>query len=190
MSREQYGLGDASTLPSDSIRRSVAGKANAAFLAQVAPTSPAVTPPAGLLHLGATDGGALTIDIDGLTDAIAGIEAANGTATTIVAAPDAWATLSKMKVGADFNSTLLGSGTLATQRMLAGLPVYVSPSVLSGKLLVIDKSAVLIAVGQVMLAVSDQIYFASDSLGIRCTFRFGQKLVNTARVVSLTVTGT
>lgn len=187
VSTEQSATGDTPTLMSDSIRRSLLRKSNQAFLAQVAPTSPATTPPAGLLALNPTVGGTLSSDLDALTDAIGTIEAAWGTATTIIASPSAWASLSRMKVGTDFNSTLLGAGTLAATRALSGLPVVVSPSMTAGKVLVLDKTAVLVAAGEVMVAVSDQYFFSSSSLAIRATFRFGQKLMDPARAVVLTV---
>ncbi len=38
-----------------------------------------------------------------------------------------------------------------------------------------------------MLATSQQFYFDSDSIGVRATFRFGQKIADPARVVKLTV---
>ena len=47
ISREQYGQGGASGLISESVRRAVVNRANQAYLAQAAPTSPATTPPAG-----------------------------------------------------------------------------------------------------------------------------------------------
>ena len=53
--------------------------------------------------------------------------------------------------------------------------------------LVVD-SAVLSAYGQVQVAVSEDAYFTSDSVGVRATWRFGQKIVDIARVVKLTVT--
>lgn len=36
-----------------------------------------------------------------------------------------------------------------------------------------------------MLATSQECYFDSDSIGVRATFRFGQKIADPARVVKL-----
>ena len=38
-----------------------------------------------------------------------------------------------------------------------------------------------------MLATSQEFYFDSDSIGVRATFQFGQKIADPARVVKLTV---
>ena len=39
------------------------------------------------------------------------------------------------------------------------------------------------------LATSTDYYFGSDNVALRATFRFGQKIADTARVVELTVAG-
>ncbi|NNM45139.1 phage major capsid protein [Knoellia koreensis] len=188
VSREQWETGDAADILSSSVQRALLRKANGAFLAQPAPVAPAVTPPAGLLNLAPTDGGAIAADLDELADAVATIEGANGAATNIIAAPDAWAALSKLKTQTGSNASLLGAGTDAATRQLLGIPVKVSNAMPSGDLLVIDKTAVLSAYGEVKLALSEHAFFASDSLGVRATFRFGQKLVDPARVVKVAVT--
>ena len=54
--------------------------------------------------------------------------------------------------------------------------------------LVIDRSAVVSAVGDVQVATSSDVYFASDSVGLRCTFRFGATIVRPDRVASFGVT--
>ncbi len=41
--------------------------------------------------------------------------------------------------------------------------------------------------GSVQLATSTDYYFGSDNIALRATFRFGQKIADTARVVKLTV---
>lgn len=188
VSREQYEQDGAASLLSDSVRRSILRKANGAFVAQVAPTAPAMNPPAGLLNLGITDGGTIAADLDELVDAIATIENADGTATSIIASPAAWAALSKLKTGTGSAQSLLGAGTDAPIRQLLGLPVQVTKAVPTGQLLVLDQGAVLSAYGEVKLAVSDQAYFGSDSIGLRATFRFGQQVVDGDRVVKLSVT--
>jgi HK97 family phage major capsid protein len=69
---------------------------------------------------------------------------------------------------------------------LLGIAVLVTSAMTAGSLIVIDRSAVVSAVGPVVVAVSDQAYFASDSIGLRCTFRFSQNVVRPNRVVKLT----
>ncbi|WP_395704743.1 phage major capsid protein [Rhodococcus ruber] len=187
-SREQHSQGNAAALVSDSVRRAIIRKANGAYLSQPAPTAPATTPPAGLLSLSPTSGGTVADDFDVVADTLMGIEAANGQATHIVASPSAWASLTKFKAATGSNSSLVGAGVEAAERRLLGVPVIVSNAMTADKILVLDNTAILSAYGNVQLAVSDQAFFASDSVAVRCTFRFGQKLIDPARVVQLTVT--
>ncbi len=51
LSREQFAQPNASELLSASVARAVTKAGNTAYIAQAAPTSPAVTPPAGLLNI-------------------------------------------------------------------------------------------------------------------------------------------
>lgn len=188
ISREQYFQGDAANLLSTSVRRAILRKANSAFLSQPAPSAPATTPPAGLLNQGVTDGGAISANLDALSDALMTIEEADGVSTNIISSPSAWASLSKLKTTSDSNMTLVGSGTDVAPRQLLSVPAAVANAMPPNELLLVDKAAVLSAYGQVQLAFSDQVYFGSDSIGLRCTYRFGQALVDPARVVKVTVT--
>ncbi|MGP4054285.1 phage major capsid protein [Mycobacterium sp. 4D054] len=168
----------------DSLSRSVVTKANAAYLGN-AVDGPG---PVGLLNAaGIVDGGAVAGDLDAVVDAVAGIEADGGTATHIIAAPDAWASLSKLKRATDSNESLVGAGTVAATRALLGLPVLVTPAMPAGALLVSDQSAIIGAQSQVRLARSDDAYFSSDSIGVRVTWRLGWKVMNAARVAKLTI---
>lgn len=187
VSREQMNHARASEIISTSMRGAIVRKANAAYLAQVAPVSPAVTPPAGLLNLSPTVGGVLGADLDALVEAVATIEGAGGHATHFVAAPDAWAALATMKVGTGSNASLIGAGVQAAERLLLGVPVLVSNSMTAGTILAIDKDAVLSASGELQVAVSEDAYFGSDSVGVRVTWRFGQTLVDVARAVTVTL---
>jgi Phage capsid family len=82
---------EAARLVVESLSRAVTQKANAAFLANAGA-------PTGLLNdLGILDGGTITTDLDPLIDAVSDIESTNGTATHVIAAPDAWAFLSKSR---------------------------------------------------------------------------------------------
>ena len=189
LSAELMSQPNASQLIMNAARRAVVLKANQAYVAQVAPTSPAVTPPAGLLNIpGITNGGAVADDLDALVDAVAGIEAAGGTATHIIAAPSAWASLSKLKTGTGSAASLLGAGTTDAVRTLLDIPVLVTPSMTADTLLVVDKSAVVSAVGDIRVATSEHAYFGSDSVGVRVTWRFGQNVVAPDRIAKLTVT--
>lgn len=187
LSREQFSQDNASTLLSESVQRAVTRAADKAFIQQSAPSGDN-GPPAGLLHVdGITDGGEVDTDLDAIADALAGIETAGGEATHILAAPDAWGFLRKYKVQDGSNQSLLGAGTNDAERRLFNLPVLTSPAVPSGEMLVLDRRAVVAAVGSVNVAQSQDVYFNSDSIGLRCTWRFGQAVMHADRVAKLTV---
>lgn len=189
ISREQWVQDGTSTQLSDSVRRAVIKAANAAYLTQVAPTSPAVTPPAGLLNItGIEDGGAIATNIDELIDLIALLEGNGGTPSAIIAAPTAWASLRKLKTGTGSAQSLLGAGTSDSERRLLDLPVFVTSAMSANSGLVVDRSAIAAAVGQVQVASSEHLYFNSDSIALRCTWRIGWNLVHPDRIGKFTVT--
>ena len=186
LSREQFEQPNAAQLISESVARAVTTAANAAYIAQVKPTAPAVTPPAGLLNItGIVNGGAITGDLDALADALATLETNGATPSHIIASPAAWGYLRRFKVADDRNDTLLGAGINDLDKRLLGIT---SAAVTAGSLLVVDKTAIVSAVGDVQVSISDQVYFTSDAVGIRATWRFGANLVKPNRIAKLTVT--
>lgn len=187
VSREQHAQHRAAELLSTSVQRAVVKAANVAYLAQQAPGGGATTPPAGLLNQSPTDGGTLDSTLDALVDAVAHIEGAGGLASHIIIDPYGWAEIAKLKTDSGSNVPLLGAGTEATERRLLGLPVIVTPAMPTGQMLVLDRSAVVSAVGDVLVATSDHTYFASDSVALRVTWRFGAKVVDQDRLVTLDV---
>ncbi|MEP9391676.1 phage major capsid protein [Gordonia sp. VNK1] len=188
LSREQFAQPNASELLSTSVARAVTKAGNTAYIAQAAPTSPAVTPPAGLLNIpGIVNGGSVTGDLDTLVDLLATLATNGSTPSHIVLSPTAWASLRKLKIGADFNSTLLGTGASDAQKFLLDLPVIVSSAAPANTGLVIDKTAVVSAVGAVQVSISEHAYFAADSIAVRCIWRFGANVVKPSRVGKFTV---
>ncbi|KUI37593.1 hypothetical protein AU195_18265 [Mycobacterium sp. IS-1496] len=184
-SYETLAQPEAARMVTNSLRRSVVRKANAAYLGNAAA-------PTGLLNItGITDGGAVDADLDPLVDAIAGIEAAGGAATNIIASPDAWATLSKLKVTDTSAQPLIGPDvTQPGQRALLGVPVSVTPAMPAAGLLVVDRTSVIAAVSPVRLARSEDAFFANDVVAIRLTFRLGWDVMHTDRIAKLTTTVT
>lgn len=189
LSREQWSQPNASTLLSQSVARAVTRAANIAYIAQAAPTSPAIIPPAGLLNVsGIVDGGAIADNLDGLVDLLATLASNYSNPSHILISPTGWASLRKFKIGDTYNGALLGVGAIDAQRFLLDLPVIIDPSVPTNKGMVVDKNAIVSAVGPVNVAISDQVYFAADSVGLRCTWRFGQNVVHPNRIGKFTVT--
>lgn len=179
-SYETLAQPEAARMVTDSLRRSVVNKANAAYLGNL-------SAPTGLLNLAVTDGGDITVDLDPVVDAIAGIEAAGGNATNIIASPDAWATLSKLKVTDTSAQPLIGPDVTASgQRQLLGVPVSVTNAMPTGGLLVVDRGSVIAAVSPVRLARSEDAFFANDVVAIRLTFRLGWDVMHLDRVAKLT----
>lgn len=176
---------EAARMVVESLSRSVVTKANQAYLGN----ADAAPGPTGLLNTpGIVDFETpIADDLDLLVDAVSFIELDGGTATHIVASPTAWATLSKLKRGADSNESLVGAGTVAAERALLGLPVLVTPAMPAGSLLVVDQSAVIGAQSPVRVARSDDAYFSSDSIGVRVTWRLGWKVMYGSRVAKLTI---
>ncbi|QPZ39532.1 phage major capsid protein [Paramicrobacterium chengjingii] len=189
LSREQWTQANTATELSESVRRAVTKKANEAFLTQAAPTSPAVTPPAGLINIaGIEDGGAVADDLDGLIDLIAALEDNGGNPSHIIVSPTSWASLRKFKTGTASAQSLLGAGTNDAERRLLDLPVLVSSAMTGGNGVVVDKSAVASAVGQVMVGSSEHVYFNSDNIALRCTWRLGWNVVHPDRIGKFSVT--
>lgn len=116
------------------------------------------------------------------------IEGNGGQVTHLVLAPDAWASLRKFKTATGSAMGILGAGTNDAERRLLDVPVLVTGAMTAGTGLAIDRTAVVSAVGPVRVATSDHLYFNSDSVALRCTFRFGANLVRPDRVGMFTVT--
>lgn len=193
LSREQYGQADVAGLLSDAMKADLLRKANAAFLAQAAPVAPATTPPAGLINQSPTALGGDSIatagSLDPLADAIAWVEAAGSALgnLVIVAHPSAWATIVKLKAATDSKASLLGAGVDAVERRLLSVPVIVDRDAPTSSLLVIDRHAVLAAYGEVSIATSADARFADDVVLVRGLWRFGARIVDTNRVVLVSV---
>lgn len=189
LSREQFVQPNASELLSRSVARAVTRAANIAYIAQAAPTGGNVTPPAGLLNVsGIVSGGAIAANLDGLVDLLSTLASNYAVPSHIVLSPLAWASLRKFKIGTGYAGSLLGTGADDAQQFLLGLPVIVDPAVPTNQGLVIDKTSIVSAVGPVQVQTSDQIYFNADSIGVRCTWRFGANVVKANRLGKFTVT--
>ncbi len=189
VSREQYYQDQTAGRLSTSVARAVTRKANAAYLSQPKPTSPDTTPPAGLLNVtGIKSGDAVATDLDALVDLIATLEGNGATPSHIVLDPVGWASLRKFKTATSEATSLLGAGTNDATRMLLDLPVVVTPSMTANSGLVLDESAIAAAYGSIQVATSDQVYFTSDNIAVRCTWRIGWNLVHPDRIGKFTVT--
>lgn len=182
MSREAATHSGVETPISDSMRRAIIVKADAALLSNA-------TAPTGLLNTpGLIDAGTMAAtDLDVLSDAITEVEANGGTVTNLVMDPRSWGALRKLKTGTDSAQLLLGSPAEQTQRQLFGVPVNVSAQMPEGRILVIDRTNVLSSNSGVRLDKSTDAFFDRDSIALRASWRIGWGVLRPERLASVTV---
>ncbi len=183
ISRSQYQQAGTAEQLALSVGRALTRKADEAFLVQPNPVAPAVNPAGGILsHPDIIKGGTVTANLDALVDLVAEIQDNGGAASHILCGPKAWASLRKLKTATDHNTSLIGAGTTDAQELLLSLPVIVNPAVPANTGVVLDRRAVVSAIGPVLVSVSDQVYFTSSSIALKAEWRFGQNLVRPDRV--------
>lgn len=188
LSNEQFRQQNTAAELSKSTQRAIIKKANEAFLTQAAPAPGTNTPPAGLLNIDGTESGAAVDEnLDALIDLIAALEGNGSSPSQIILDPTGWATLRKLKTGTGAATTLLGAGTTDAERRLLDLPVIVSNAMPAGEGLVIDRGAIVSAAGQVNVARSEHLYFNSDSIALRATWRIGWNIVRPDRIGKFTI---
>lgn len=179
-SREAYAYGTSNDHLAASLERSVIVKANTALLSNA-------SGPTGLLNVsGIVDGGTVTDNFDPISDAITGIECNGGTATSIVMDPKSWGVLCKLKTSS--GTLQLGSPAEQTERRLFGLPVYVTPQMPAGNILIVDATTLIAAVSDISAETDSSFYFGSDSIAHRVTWRIGWNLVHPDRLAKVKVT--
>lgn len=175
---------------SQSVSRAIVARADQAFIAQSAPIGPAVAPPAGLLNVaGIEEGGVVYDNLDSLVDLIATLESNGAAPTHVILDPLGWAAVRKLKLASDSNASLVGAGTTDAAKMLLSLPVIVNRHVPAYSGVVLDRNAVVSAVGSVNVAVSEHAKFNSDSVVVRATWRIGWNVVRPDRVGKFTIDG-
>ena len=74
----------------------------------------------------------------------------------------------------------------ATAAVAAGADEQAVPD-LTG--IVVDRNAIVSAVGSVMVATSEHQYVSSDSVGLRATWRIGYVVVRPDRIGTFTIAG-
>ncbi|NYI78710.1 phage major capsid protein [Nocardioides panzhihuensis] len=187
LSAEQWNQDRAAGMLSESVARAVTKRANLAYLQQPAPVAPAVGP-TGLLNLpGVIDGGEVAGDLDALVDLDATLAGNDGTPSHVLASPTAWASLRKLKRATGSAESLLGVGAEDAVPFLIDKPVIVTNALPADTGMILDRTAVMSAIGQVVVATSEHVYFAADSIGVRCTWRSGWNVVHPERIGKFTV---
>lgn len=100
-----------------------------------------------------------------------------------------WGEVRKLKTAAGYNTSLVGAGTTDATRMLLSVPLVVNAQMPPYTGLIIDRTAVVTAVGAVQVAVSEHAYFTTQDVGLRCTWRFGHSVTRPERLGKFTVAG-
>lgn len=173
-----------------SVARAITRAADAAFISQVAPTPPAVAPPAGLLHIeGVVDGVEVGANLDPLVDLVAQLESNGSEPTMIIMDPLGYAEIAKIKTDStDSNLSLVGAGVGAPARTLLGLPVVKNRFITPYSGVVVDKNAITSAVGPIRVDTDTSTYFKYDSCAVRATWTLGWNCTRPDRVGRFTVT--
>lgn len=188
LSNEQWNQNNVASQLSASVSRAITRRADVAFVAEPAPVGPAVAPMAGLVNVaGIVEGDQVAGSLDALIDLVAQLQDNLATPSAILVDPLGWGELRKFKVADSYNQNLLGAGTSDAQQLLLSLPVIVNPAVPDYTGVVVDRTAVVSAVGPVKVANSEHAVFASDSVLLRATWRFGQAVVRPERLGTFTI---
>jgi HK97 family phage major capsid protein len=174
VSREQFNQAQTARQLSESAARALVKKADAEYIA-------GTTPLKGLINIPGTVGGSsyyVDSDLDGVSNLIANIQKSGGNPSHIVLDPLGFANFRNLKVLTSGSAQpLLGAGTEDMQPRLFNLPIIVNRFVPAYSGLLIDRNAVVAAVGPVQVSVSEHQYFSSDSIGLRATWRIGWNIV-------------
>ncbi len=173
VSNQQFRLEQTAAQLSQSVARALIKKADSDYVTSAAN-------PVGLANITDTEeAGSLGTDLDGLIDLVAQLESNGATPSHIIVDPLGWASIRKLKTdtASSRNESLLGVGTVDAPKMLLNLPVLVNRFIGAYSGVVLDRNAVVSAVGPVRVATSEHAYFGSDSVGLRATWSIGWNIV-------------
>jgi hypothetical protein len=117
------------------------------------------------------------------------VEADGGAVDLIIASPQSWAAVSKLKTAEDSNESLLGPAGVAAERVLLSVPEIVNAAMPTNGLLLLEKRSVLSAYSTLELANSEYSQFRRRSVETRLWWRIAATIARPERVVYLTVAG-
>ena len=179
LSNEQFRHDQTAEQLADSVARDLIRKADHSYIDD--------TTPVGLLTVpGTISGGHVGTDMDKLIDLIATLESNGAEPSHIVTDPMGWAALRKLKTEDNSNESLLCAGTTDAPMLLLGLPVLKSRFITPYDGLVLDRNAIVSAVGPVSIATSEHALFAKDSVQLRATWRIGWGVIRPDRIGKFT----
>lgn len=186
ISNELKRAGNTVDLLTDGMSRSLAAKADDALINSPATGAASI----GLINQpGVSDGGALDDSMDCFITAVALVETAGGSLDAWLMHPLVWARIARIKTAPTSSQALLNASTPNGDpvRVLAGRPVIVTVAMPQTKILGVDREAIVAAVSEVEVAVSDQVEFKSDKTVLRFSWRLGWTAMRPARLVKINV---
>lgn len=162
----------ASKIIGEGLARSCTMNVDTAFFANTTTNGPA-----GLKSLTTTvvSAGGSWSNADPFTQAVYAVEAVGATVSAWVANPADALLLASIKEATGSNKGLLEpDATKPGQRVIGGIPLYVSPAVAVGEVWGIPKDRVLAMLRKnVTVEVDQSVYFSSDRTAIRAVMRVG-----------------
>lgn len=187
ISREANSYPTAANLVGTSLTRTITRKANVALLSNPV-TEGQLT---GLVNIaGIHDYGMLGNSLDAVEDALTWVESfEDDPDIQIVMDALGWSALRKLKKQTGSNDPLLGSPAEQTTKRIFGVDVTVTASAPSNTILIFDRNNVYSAVGPVLGKEDPSVYFTSDSIARRVTWRIGWKALHPNRIAKVSFVG-
>ncbi|WP_053924856.1 phage major capsid protein [Streptomyces chattanoogensis] len=172
----------------DGLARSIARKVDAAFYGSLPHPAPRGLEAVPGIH--AVTAGKKWTNLDAFLEAIAAAETVGATLTSFTAHPTDALALAQLKEQTGSNRPLLAPDpTMPTRRVIAGVPLYVSPAVTPGTVWGLPKDRVFVVLRRdVKVDVSADAYFQSDQVAVRGTMRVGFGYPHRAAITKVTLT--
>lgn len=168
------------------LARDLSRKIDAAWFGNL--TAPAPTGLAGLSGVQTVVAADAFANTDAFSTAISLAETVGATVTAFVMGPTTALAMAKVRDAAGSNRPLLGAdGTMASQRMVRGVPILVSAAVGPNTCWALDASRCLMVVRQDAEIIADRsVFFTSHRVAVRAIMRAGFGFVHAASVVKIT----
>lgn len=171
----------------DGLVRDLKRKLDAAFFSSATSNGPS-----GLLSTASTavDAGDTWTNLDWAEAAKSAAETAYTSLTAFVSSPATALALASLKELTGSNKTLLSAdATSPTSRVIAGVPLYVSPAIADGIVWGIPRQHVLFVIRQDASVVTDtSVFFTSDRVAVRATLRASFGFSYPASIIKIAVT--
>lgn len=175
----------AASVVGESLARDIARKVDAAFFGALA--SPAPSGLGALSGIQTYVNAAAFANLDFAANAISKAETVGATVTAFVAGPGVALSLATIKQVSGSNQPVLGADARqATDRMILGVPLYVSASVAANTLWAIDDSRCWLVLRDNAKVEADRsVFFTSDRVAVKATMRVGMAFPHPASVVKV-----